>query len=39
MLATIVVVALFNRPKFLIPPYARNEPGNLARWLGAGRRR
>jgi hypothetical protein len=39
MLVTLALVALLNRPKFLIPPYARNEPGILTRWLSAARRR
>jgi hypothetical protein len=28
------IVAMFNRPKFLIPPYARDWPGILGQWLG-----
>lgn len=32
-------VTLFNRPKFVVPPYLRDEPGALAMWLRRGRRR
>jgi hypothetical protein len=39
MLLTAGVVAMLNRPKFLIPPYARDEPGILVRWMGADKTR
>ena len=32
-------VTLFNRPKFVVPPYLRDEPGALAMWLRRGSRK
>jgi hypothetical protein len=29
LLALMVTVALFNRPRFVVPPYLRNEPGAI----------
>jgi hypothetical protein len=32
-------IVLFNRPRSLVPPYLRSQPGAVAEWLGAWRRR
>jgi hypothetical protein len=28
-----VMIALFNRPKFLVPPHLRDQPGAISEWL------
>lgn len=32
-------IVLFNRPRTLVPPYLRDQPGAVAEWLGTWRRR
>lgn len=32
-------IVLFNRPRTLVPPYLRDQPGAVAEWLDTWRRR
>jgi hypothetical protein len=34
-----VSIALFNWPKFLVPPYLRDQPGAVSEWLQGRRSR
>jgi hypothetical protein len=34
-----LTIVLFNRPRRLVPPYLRDQPGAVAEWLGAWRER
>lgn len=37
--ALAVTITLFNRPRRLVPPYLRHEPGAIREWLDAWRER
>lgn len=39
LLLTVLAIMLLNRPKFLVPPRFRSEPGVLSDWFGSRHRR
>jgi hypothetical protein len=37
--ALMVTVALFNWPRFVVPPHLREQPGAVTEWIAGSRRR